>query len=324
MERFTQSQLESASQLVHEQMPATPQYCWPQLCEALGIEVWLKHENHTPTGAFKVRGGITYMQWLRQAHPAVKGIITATRGNHGQSQARAAALAGVSAKILVPIGNSHEKNTAMRTFGAELVEFGRDFDEAKAEAVRLAATESRLMVPAFHEQLVMGVASYALELFAAVKDLDQVYVPVGCGSGICGLIAARDALGLSTEIVGVVSTEADAAKQSFEAGRMIETKSAVTFADGMAVRAPIPEAFEIYAAGASQIVAVSDDEVAAAMRTLFASTHNVAEGAGAAAFAAISKNRHQLKGKKVAAILTGANVDSEVFAQVLSGSTPKV
>lgn len=324
MDTFTLEHLQLASETVYRQMPPTPQYCWPQLCEQVGTEVWLKHENHTPAGAFKVRGGITYMQWLRQAHPEVSGIVTATRGNHGQSQARAAAQAGINAKIIVPVGNSHEKNAAMRTFGAELIECGNDFDEAKAEAQRLASAENRLLVPAFHEQLVMGVASYALELFAAVKDLDQVYVPVGCGSGICGLIAARDALGLSTEIIGVVSTEADGVKQSFEAGRLIETQSAATFADGMAVRAPIAEAFEIYRSGAAQVVAVSDNEVADAMRVLFASTHNVAEGAGAAAFAAISKDRHQLKGKKVAAILTGANIDSDMFAEVLSGSTPKV
>ncbi len=324
MESMTLTQLQQASATVYRYMSPTPQYCWPQLCEQVGTEVWLKHENHTPAGAFKVRGGMTYMQWLREARPEVSGIITATRGNHGQSQARAAAEAGISAKIVVPFGNSQEKNTAMRTFGAELVEHGRDFDEAKAEAMRLASAEDRLLVPAFHEQLVMGVASYALELFNAVRDIDQVYVPVGCGSGICALIAARDALGLSTEIIGVVSTEADGVKQSFDAGRLIETKTAATFADGMAVRAPIPEAFEIYASGAARIVAVTDEEVAEAMRVLFAATHNVAEGAGAAAFAAITKNRHHLKGKRVAAILTGANVDTEILAQVLSGSTPKV
>lgn len=324
MANFTLSQLEQASDSVYRQMAPTPQYCWPQLCEKIGTQVWLKHENHTATGAFKIRGGITFMEWLGRARPEVSGIITATRGNHGQSQARAAALAGISAKILVPFGNSGEKNTAMRTFGAEVIEFGSDFDEAKAEVVRLASAEGRLMVPAFHEQLVMGVASYALELFEAVKDLDIVYVPVGCGSGLCAVISARDALGLSTQIVGVVSTEADAVKQSFESGQLIETKTAATFADGMAVRAPIPEAFEFYRSGVARIVAVSDDEVAEAVRTIFASTHNVAEGAGAAAFAAITKERHQLQGKKVAAILTGANIDSEVFAQVLQGTTPSV
>lgn len=324
MTHFSLSQLEQASATVYRQMSPTPQYCWPQLSEYIGTEVWLKHENHTATGAFKIRGGITYMAWLRQAHPEVLGIVTATRGNHGQSQARAAALAGISAKVLVPFGNSREKNTAMRTFGAEVVEFGSDFDEAKAEAMRLASVEARLMVPAFHEQLVLGVASYALELFRAVNNFDRVYVPVGCGSGLCGLIAVRDALGLSTEIVGVVSTEADAVKQSFESGRLIETQTAATFADGMAVRAPITEAFEFYRSGVSRILAVTDHEVAEAMRVLFSSTHNVAEGAGAAAFAAMAKDRHQLQGKKVAAILTGGNIDSELFAQVLQGVTPSV
>ena len=316
---FSLDQLTLASETVYAQMAPTPQYAWPQLCEAMGTEFWLKHENHTATGAFKIRGGITFMEWLRTQHPETQGLITATRGNHGQSQARAARAAGIHAKILVPEGNCVEKNAAMRAFGAELVEFGRDFDAAKAEAARLAQLEGRTMAPPFHEQLILGVASYALELFSSVNDLDVVYVPVGCGSGICGVIAARDALGLKTEVVGVVSSHADAAKQSFELGRIVETDSANTFADGMAVRRPVEEAFEIYSTGASRMVAVNDDQVADAVRLIFSSTHNVAEGAGAAALAAALHDREKLKGKKVAAILSGGNIDTPLFSRLLRG-----
>jgi len=303
-------------------MLPTPQYIWPQLCEHLETTVWVKHENHTATGAFKIRGGITFLNWLSKSHPDVKGIITATRGNHGQSQARAAKAANLTAKILVPYGNSNEKNIAMRSFGAELIEFGQDFDEAKTEAMRLSEAENLFMVPPFHPQLVLGVASYALELFTAAPDLDIVYVPIGCGSGICGLISVRDALGLKTEIVGVVSNQADAAKQSFEAGRIIETKTANTFADGMAVRSPVEEAFHVYSQGASRIVSVSDHEIAHAMRLYYACTHNLAEGSGAASLAAAIQEKQTIKGKKVGLILTGGNIDTQMFASILKGETP--
>jgi len=322
MTEFSLDKLKQSAQTVHQQMPSTPRYVWPQLCELLDSTVWVKHENHTATGAFKIRGGITFLNWLTHAHPNVKGIITATRGNHGQSQARAANNANLKAKIIVPFGNSSEKNIAMRTFGAELIEFGQDFDEAKCEALRRSKAEKLFMVPPFHPQLVLGVASYALELFTAAPDLDVVYVPIGCGSGICGLISVRDALGLKTEIVGVVSTQADAAKQSFEAGHIIETLSANTFADGMAVRSPVEEAFHIYAQGASRIVAVSDNEIAHAMRLYFSCTHNVTEGSGAASLAAAVQEKSQLKGKKVGLILTGGNIDTQLFASVLHGETP--
>jgi threonine dehydratase len=321
---FTRDELEEAARLVRAHVPPTPQYAWPQICEKAGATVWIKHENHTPTGAFKIRGGITFVDWLKRAHPEATGIITATRGNHGQSLAKAATAAGLRARILVPRGNSVEKNAAMRAFGGEVVEFGRDFDEARVEAARLADEENLFMVPPFHLELVRGVASYALELLTHVPDLDTIYVPIGCGSGICSIIAARDALGLGTRVVGVVSTAAQAAKLSFEAGRLIETASAATFADGMAVRMPVQASFEIYSTGADRIVAVSDDEVAAAMRICFSDTHNVAEGAGAAALAAILKERDAVRGRNVAAILTGGNVDADVFATVLQGSTPVV
>ena len=321
---LTRDELEVAARLVHSHMPPTPQFVWPALCERVQATVWVKHENHTPTGAFKVRGGITFVDWLQRTHPDTQGIITATRGNHGQSQARAATAAGLQVKILVPRANSPEKNAAMRGFGATVIEFGEDFDDARIEAGRLSKEENLFMVPPFHRELVRGVASYALELFTAAPDLDTVYVPVGCGSGICSVISARDALGLSTKIVGVVSTEALAVKLSFESGRLIETKSAATFADGIAVRVPVSEAFQIYSSGADRIVEVSDDEIAAAMRVYFRDTHNTAEGAGAASLAALLQEQDRMRGKSVAVILTGGNIDSGDFATVLHGKTPQV
>jgi len=321
---FALTELQEAARLVHASMPPTPQYRWPLLESVTGATTWVKHENHTPTGAFKIRGGITFIDALVKSDPHARGIVTATRGNHGQSQARAATLAGLEAVIVVPHGNSVEKNAAMRAFGAELIEFGNDFDESVVEAARLAEERSLLRVPAFHRDLVAGVASYGLELFTAQPDLHTVYVPIGCGSGICSLIAVRDALGLDTRIVGVVSTEADAAKQAFETGRACETKTAKTFADGMAVRAVIPEALAIYGAGAERVVAVSDDEIAEAMRTYYSCTHNLAEGAGAAPLAALLQERETMAGRSAAVILCGGNVDSQVFAEVLSGNTPVV
>ncbi|MCP4302262.1 MAG: threonine dehydratase [Gammaproteobacteria bacterium] len=324
MPYISRDELEDAARLVHSHMPPTPQFVWPKLCERIRSTVWVKHENHTPTGAFKVRGGITFADWLKRAHPDTQGIITATRGNHGQSQARAATAAGLPVKILVPRENSQEKNAAMRGFGGTVIEFGEDFDEARVEAERLSKEESLFMVPPFHRELVRGVASYALELFAAAPDLDTVYVPIGCGSGICGVISARDALGLRTKIVGVVSTEALAVKLSFEAGHLIETESANTFADGIAVRVPVSEAFQIYSGGADRIVEVSDDEVAEAIRIYFRDTHNAAEGAGAASLAALLREKDRVRGKTVGVILTGGNIDTQDFATVLQGKTPNV
>ncbi len=321
---LSRTAIAEAAHWVREVVPATPQYVWPQLCRRVGATVWLKHENHAPTGSFKVRGGVSFARWLRETHPEVTGIVTATRGNHGQSQARAASAAGLDATIVVPHGNSAEKNAAMEAFGARLVVQGADFDQARAVAAALAREHGYFMVPAFHREIVRGVASYALELFSAAPDLDRVYVPIGCGSGICGLIATRDALGLKTEIVGVVSSAAPAAKWSFESGQITESDTAATFADGMAVRVPVPEAFAIYRSGADHIVAVSDDEIAEAIRILFREIHHVAEGAGAAAFAALLKEREQVARKAVAVILTGANIDTPVFARVLSGQTPTV
>ncbi len=324
MSMFSRDELEAAQALVYRQMSATPQIHWPQLSAEIGADVVVKHENHAPTGAFKVRGGITFMDWLARTQPEARGVITATRGNHGQSQARAATMAGREAHIYVPRGNSVEKNAAMRAYGAQLVEHGADFDEAKEEAMRVAAQGDLFPVPPFHRELVRGVATYGYELFTAHPDLDTVYVAIGCGSGICGVIAARDALGLDTKVVGVVSEQAAGAKLSLAAGRLVETNSAATFADGMAVRVPVQAAFDIYSKGAERIISVSDDEIAVAIRLYFRTIHTLAEGAGAGPLAGLMRERTKMQGRKVGVILGGGNIDMSWYQTILSGDTPKI
>jgi threonine dehydratase len=313
------NEIEAAAALVHAAMPPTAQYAWPLLSRRTGCETWVKHENHTPTGAFKVRGGLVYMDGLKRRSPHTSGVVSATRGNHGQSIALAAARNGIAATIVVPLGNSVEKNAAMRAFGAELVEAGHDFDAAKEAAMKLAGERGLTMVPSFHRDLVAGVASYALELFRTAPPLDTVYVPIGLGSGICGTIAARDALGLTTKIVGVVSTEAPAYALSFAAGTVVATNSADTMADGMAVRGPDTEALKIILEGAERIVQVSDAEIGAAMRAYYEDTHQLAEGAGAAALAALLQERDRFAGKRVGLILSGGNIDRPVYLRILGG-----
>jgi threonine dehydratase len=322
--KFTFDELRAAHALVTRAMLPTPQYAWPLLAARTGCEVWVKHENHTPTGAFKFRGAVTFIDWVKRGYPQARGICTATRGNHGQGQARQAVAAGLIFKVYVPRGNSVEKNAAMRAFGAEVIEHGEDFDAAREEAYRVAEAEGLVIVPPFHRELVRGVATYGLELFTAVPDLDTVYVPIGCGSGICGTILARDALGLSTEVVGVVSENAPTAKLSVEAGRLIETERARTFADGMAVRVPVQAALDIYGPGAARIVSVSDAEVAEAIRVYYTDTHNLAEGAGAAPLAALMQERERMAGRKVGVILCGGNIDTDWFLTVMQGGVPEV
>ena len=315
---FDLTALEDAARLVHAAMPPTPQFAWPLLAARTGCEVWVKHENHTPIGAYKARNGIVFIDALRRRRPEVRGIVTATRGNHGQSLPFAARGTGLAVTVVVPHGNSVEKNAAMRAFGAELVEHGRDFDEAYGHARHLAGERGLEMAPAFHPDLMRGAATYALELFRAVTGLDTVYVPIGMGSGISGLIRTRDLLGLKTRIVGVVSTEAPAMALSVEAGRVVTTETARTFADGMACRVPDPEALAIVRAGADRIVRVTDDEVAVALRAYWTDTHNLAEGAGAAALAALLQERGRMQGKRVGLILTGGNIDLAVARKVLA------
>ena len=310
---FNLNQLERAHEIVGHAVPPTPAHAWPLLSERLGASVVVKHENHTPIGAFKVRGGIIYVDRLKRERPQTAGIISATRGNHGQSLAFAANRYALPVTIYVPHGNSIEKNRAMKAFGANLIEYGEDFQAAREEAVRVARRDGLEMVPSFHRDIVLGVATYALELFRAAPDLDVLYVPIGQGSGICGCILARDLLGLKTEIVGVQSTQAPSYAMSFAAGRVVTTETSNTLADGMATRIPDAEAVAVIARGASRVVLVSDDEVAAAVRAYWTDTHNLAEGAGAAPLAAALQEKSRLQGKRVGLILTGGNIDFDLF-----------
>ena len=321
---FSLAELETVIPLVRTGVPPTPQYAWPLLKALTGVEVIVKHENHTPIGAFKVRGGIVYFDRLKREKPGVKGIVTATRGNHGQSLAFAGTRAGIAVTIVVPHGNSTEKNAAMRALGAELIEHGRDFDDAKEQAERIAAGRGLEFAPSFHRDFVIGVGTYAYELFTAASDLDTVYVPIGLGSGICGVIGVRDALGLRTSVVGVIAESANTYGRSLAAGRAVPTNSAFTFADGMAVRAPDVNALEVIRRGAARVVEVSDDEIAEAIRILYSATHNCAEGAGAAALAALIKERERLQGRRAAVILSGQNIDRPWMQTVLAGDTPRV
>jgi threonine dehydratase len=311
-------QIESASRIVYSAIPPTPQYCWPLLCERLGADVWVKHENHTPVGAFKIRGGLVYFDHLAHAAERPKGVISATRGNHGQSVGFAARRHGFTATIVVPKGNSVEKNIAMRALGVELIEHGEDFQAAREFAQAYAQERSLHMVPSFHPLLVAGVATYSLELLRAVRDLEAVYVPIGLGSGICGMMAARDSLHLKTKVVGVVSAHADAYAKSFIARRLVESPVSTRLADGMACRTPDPAALELIWQGVDRIVQVTDEDVAGAIRLLFECTHNASEGAGAAALAAAVKEAPWMAGRKIAVILSGGNIDRDVFAAVLN------
>jgi threonine dehydratase len=310
---FDLGQLERARQIVGAAMPPTPAHRWPLLSQRLGATVTVKHENHTPIGAFKVRGGLVYVDRVKRERPDTAGLISATRGNHGQSLAFAAGRHGLPVTILVPRGNSVEKNRAMRAFGATLVEHGDDFEAARQEAYRRAEAGGLEIVPAFHPDLVLGVATYALELLQSAPDLDVIYVPIGQGSGICGCILARDLLGLGTEIVGVQSTLAPSYALSLAAGMVVTTETSNTLADGMATRIPDPDALAIIRKGASRIVQVTDDEVGAAIRAYWTDTHNLAEGAGAAALAAALQERARNRGRRIGLILSGGNIDFDLF-----------
>ena len=316
---FGRDALIEAARLVYRHLPPTPQYAWPLLAKRVGAEVWVKHENHTPIGAFKVRGGVVFADRLRRERPDAAGIVSATRGNHGQSLAFAARATGLRATICVPFGNSVEKNAAMRALGAELVEHGDDFDAAKERAQDLAKERGLYMVPSYHATLVLGVATYARELYEAVSDLDTVYCPIGLGSGISGLVLVRDLMGLKTKVVGVVSTGAPTYALSYRAKRPVPTNSAKTFADGVAVRIPDERALDLMLKGVERMVEVTDEEIGAAMRALYEDTHNLAEGAGAAALAGLMQERDRQRGKKVAVVLSGGNIDRAVYLDILRG-----
>jgi threonine dehydratase len=328
MPLFTLDELESATAIVRAFVPATPAHAWPLLATAAGAEVIVKHENHTPTGSFKARGGLVYVDALvrsgAKAKNLITGLVTATRGNHGQSIAAAATRNGIPVAIVVPEGNSPEKNAAMAAFGGEIITAGKDFDESRAVAAAIQHERGYHFVPSFHRDLVTGVATYAHELFATQPNLDAVYVPIGMGSGICGLITVRDLFGLKTEIIGVVADNAPAFALSFEAGHPVTTSAAATFADGVATRDPPAQALEIICQGASRVVRVSEDEIADAIRLYYTATHNLAEGAGAAPLAALLKEKIRSAGKRIGLVLTGGNIDMPVLEKILRGETPAV
>jgi threonine dehydratase len=318
---FQADEIEAARRTVYAVMPPTPQYAWPLLRERLGMTLWVKHENHTPAGAFKVRGGLTYFAGLAQSGRAKGGVITATRGNHGQSVGLAARKYGLLATIVVPHGNSVEKNAAMRALGVTLVEHGEDFQAAREYAIEQAQLRELHMVPSFHRDLIKGVMTYWLEFFESFgrgQEPDVVFVPIGQGSGFCAAAAARAHTGARSALVGVVSAHAATYLDSFRAGRIVEAPVTTQLADGMACRIADEEALQVVLRDAEDIIAVTDDEVAQAMRVLFSDTHNVAEGAGAAGLAAAMQQSARWQGRSVGVALTGGNVDSAVFAQVLS------
>jgi threonine dehydratase len=319
---FDLKELERAHAIVGQAVPATPAHAWPLLGQRLGTSVVVKHENHTPTAAFKVRGGLVYFDRLKRERPGTVGLISATRGNHGQSLAFAGRRYRLPVTIYVPHGNSVEQNRAIRGFGAELVEHGEDFQAAREEAYRCAASNGLEIVPAFHPDLVLGVATYALELLRTAPDIDVLYVPIGQGSGICGCILARDLLGLKTEIVGVQSTEAPSYALSFAAGAVVTTKTSNTRADGVATRIPDAEAVAIICKGASRVVQVTDNEIASAMRAYWTDTHNLAEGAGAAALAAALQEKSKLQGRRVGLVLSGGNIDFDRFREWVGTDAP--
>ena len=319
---YTASDLEAAQRIVYAAMPPTPQYVWPLLAAEAGCEVWVKHENHTPIGAFKLRGGLVHLA-RRKDRGQTTGVITATRGNHGQSIPFAAARAGIAVTVVVPFGNSPEKNAAMRALGAELIEAGHDFDAAREAAGLIAGERGLDFIASFGPDLVLGVSTYAHELFRAAGALDAVYVPVGMGSGICGVIAARDMLGLKTKVIGVAAAGANAYALSFAAGKPVATNRALTFADGMAVRIPNADAFHIIKHGAERIVEVTDTQIVEAMRLYFRAAHTIAEGAGAASLAALLSDKDRMRGKRAGVILSGGNIDMAKFASVLRGQTPR-
>lgn len=314
---LTLDQIREGRDIVYRHMPPTPTHHWPLLSARTGAEVWVKHENHTPIGAFKVRGGLVYMTKLKQAEPDCPGVISATRGNHGQSVALAASAVGLKSVVVVPHGNNPEKNAAMKAFGAELIEHGADFQEALEFTIELAKQRGLHLVPVFHPWLLTGVATYALELFEAQPDLDTVYAPIGMGSGICGLITARDLLGIGTKLVGVVAENAPAYALSFEAGKPVSTNTADTIADGVACRSPDPDAVAIICKGAERIVRVPEDGFLDAMAAYFVDTHNACESAAAGPLAALLQEKERLAGNKVGLILSGGNSDRAMFRDVL-------
>ena len=314
---LTKSEINTVTELIYKYMQPTAQIEWPLLSKRAGCSVIVKHENHTPIGAFKIRGGLLYISRLIKENQSIKGVIAATRGNHGQSIGFAAKTFGIKAKIVVPLNNNPEKNAAMKALGVELIEHGSDFQQSFEYASKIASAEGLIMIPSFHKTLVEGVSTYALELFNKYSDLDRIYVPIGLGSGICGVISIRDMLQLKTEVIGVVSENANSYALSFQAKRPVSTSSAETIADGIACRTPHPEAFEYILKGAERIVSVSEKDIIESIKFYFSDTHNIAEGSAAAALAAMLKENNINHNKKIGLILSGGNVDINTYKKAL-------
>jgi threonine dehydratase len=316
MQLPTLSEIESAQELLYRSMPPTPQYTWPLLNQRLQAEAWIKHENHSPVGAFKLRGALIYVNWLRETDPHLTTVVAATKGNHGQGVGMAARLLGLRAIVVVPHNNSREKNRAMQAQGVELIERGHDFQESLEYARELAAQPGHAMIESMHPRLVMGTSTYALEFFRNTPSLETVYVPIGLGSSICGVSAARNALGLNTKIVGVVASDSPSYAVSFRERRVVEVPSTTQIADGLACRLPNADAMSVIWENVDRIVEVTDAEIAAAMRAYYEDTHNLAEGAGAAALAGALQEKEALN-SPIGIILTGGNVDSDLYTRVL-------
>jgi threonine dehydratase len=310
------ARVEAAQKVVYEHMRPTPLIHYPLLSQEMGLQAYIKHENHTPIGAFKIRGGLTLMAHL--ARQGVPGVITATRGNHGQSVTMAARLHGIPATIVVPVGNNPEKNDLMRAQGAELIEHGHDFDEALALVEQLQHERGLYYVhPANEPLLVCGVGTYWLEVYQELSDPDVALVPIGGGSGVCAAITVLKALRPSVRIIGVQAEKAPAVYQSWKSGHLCTTDSADTFADGLATRIAFEMPFGIMQQGLDDLVLVSEEEMRQAIVRLLRTTHNLAEGAGAAPVAAAWKLRQALQGQKVVMVLTGGNIDLATLRWVL-------
>ena len=314
----TLGEIESITPQINAVVPPTPQFSWPLLNARAGCQLWVKHENHTEIGSFKIRGALNYINRLVAREPQIHGVVAATRGNFGQAVAFAASRHKLPATIVVPHGNSVEKNRAMCGLGAKLVEHGADFQEALVHSESLAVERGLHWVPSFHRDLAWGNAVSMLCFLRNAPPLDWVYVPIGLGSGACALIAARDALGLRTGIVGVASDRAPSIALSFEAGRPVQHAASTRIADGMACSTPNPDALGQILRGVERVVRVSDDEAEDAMRAYFSDTHNVAEGASGAGLAAVLQDRNAVPRKRIGVVFTGGNVDAAAFARVLA------
>lgn len=314
----TLNDVRAARERIAPHIRPTPLMRHPLLEAESGIELWVKHENHNPTGAFKVRGGLNVIGSL-DTDERSRGVVTASTGNHGQSIAMACRMHGVACTVFVPEGNNPDKNAAMRAYGAALEEVGRDFDEAR-EACETRATETgaRYVHSANEPLLLAGVGTYALEIFETLVDIDTVFVPIGGGSGACGLITVRNGTGLKTRIVGVGAANADAVYRSWHGPERVVGTSAATFADGVATRVTFDLTFGLLKSHLDDFCVLTEAELAEGVRIALRTTHNLAEGAGAAAIAAAVKHRAKFQGRRVVAVMSGGNIDTSTLRRILN------